>query len=539
MKNFYIDNRTITYIFTFFFLIFNFYIINQYSLILENKDFYRSFLGDGVYHIRLIAQIDNNFTFNKIHEADLYHNNYYLFSLLILKILKFFPGFSYSSIGLAAVIINLISTYLIFIFSYLICFNLSKSKLLSLSLVLLLWNGDLIEYALLIYPDILQLAFIFISVYCLTSQYKYKFFLSVIFSGLAFGVKAQGLLIFLFLISYIFFLKLHENDFRLNKKIILKIFFYCLTFLSSFFILNQISLSGIVERIFRLSKNIYNGNQFTLSELGISNFDIVNNYLLVVLKGEAGVFLLILLIVIGIMLSIRNKHKEKYLFYFSIIFIFFFYIQLISYNKLVQGTRYLYHLFPLILVAISLSYFYISKFLSKRNMKLVSLVSVFFLLFIGLTNFLEEYKTNISKFDFKTIVKNDDMTKAYYFIKKKISFEIENPLICAGHYSLIPLDMSNNIRKSYRHLDFEDLIRSKSCDLIVLDHSTPGRYIWFKNSIEDIIKPKFENFSPWKKRYGKENIEKLQGLIEFILTDPVSGYKVEYYNSKMIVLKKI
>lgn len=532
MTKFYIENKTLAYIFTIFFILFSYFIINQYSIILENRDLYRSFLGDGFAHIRLIAQIDNNLTFNKIHPAELYYNNYYLFSLLILKILKIFPGFSYSTIGLAAVIVNLISTYVISIFSYLVCFNLSKSKILSLSMVLLMWNGDLIEYSLYIYPDILQLAFIFISIYFLTTQYKYKFLLSVIFSGLAFGVKAQGLLIFFYLISYIFFIKIQDESFKLKNEVILKVSFYCLTFASSFFILNQVSLKRITEIIFKTSEDF-------LIEREYSNFDIVNNYLLYILKGEVGLFLLILLTFIGIFISIKKSHNKKILFYFSTIFIILFYLQLVNLYRIVQGPRYLYHLFPLILIVISQSYFFISEFFHKKNIKFISLLISIVFLFLSLNSFYSGYKNSIAKFNFKAKLKNDDMMKAYFFIKNSISFEFENPLVCAGHYSLIPGEISNNIKKSYRHLDFEDLIRSKSCDLIVLDHSTPGRYIWFEKNMENIIIRNYNELNARIKQFGKDNILKTQNLIYYILTNKESGYETVFFNKKMIVLKKI
>mgnify|MGYP001344444244 FL=1 len=89
------DNKIILILFSFTYIIFSFYIIDQYSNILSYFDLYRHFLGDGDAHISKIYKIDQKLNLHKIHDTTLYNNNYYIFSLSILKFLKIFLGYNY------------------------------------------------------------------------------------------------------------------------------------------------------------------------------------------------------------------------------------------------------------------------------------------------------------------------------------------------------------------------------------------------------------------------------------------------------------
>ena len=200
-----LQNKIIFLIFFFLYLLFSFSVIDQYYNVLNNPDLYRYFLGDGDAHIRKIYNIDQELNLNKIHKSTFYSNNYYIFSLIILKFLKVFFVYNYSLVGISAVIVNLLSIFFICVYGYLTCFNISKSKIFSLGIILLLWHAELITFALRIYPDILQLVLMFAAVYYATSQHKFNWLLSFVFCGLAFGVKAQGLLISVYLLTLFFF----------------------------------------------------------------------------------------------------------------------------------------------------------------------------------------------------------------------------------------------------------------------------------------------------------------------------------------------
>ena len=528
------NNKTILCFFTFAYVIFSIYIINQFSIILSNVDFYKPYLYDGFYHIQLINLIDKKLNLQKIHYANLYYNNYYIFSLGILKLLKIFPGSDYTLVGLSAVIINLISTYTICIACYFICCNLSKSKFFSIGIVCLLWNYSLLNFSLTIYPDILQLSFIFLSVYFVTINNKYKWLLSFIFCGLAFGVKAQGLLIFIYLISFYFFYEFSNNLQRINTKVVTTIFLYTflytLIFLITFFSLNQLDP-------YKLAQSILSAASKSSDIQSFDNTKIVYNYFIYLLRDKANFIIFIAAIILNLFLLISRK-KIDILFYVSLVFLILFYYQVSNLFRLVEGPRYLYHFLPLIIICISSIFNNICEYLNEKNLKIIPLLCALLVFGHGIVIFKNTFFKVLPRYDFKTKIKGDYSVKGYNFFKENIKTYIKDPLVCAGHYSLIPMNFSKNIRKSYGLLDFEKSILNKECEYILLDYSTPGRYIWFKGTLDNLIIPKYENLGDFNKLYGKEKIEKTQELIKYLLQDPRSGYVVTYYNPKMIILSK-
>jgi hypothetical protein len=307
------NNKIILLTLTFTYLLFCFYVINQYSNILSYPDLYRYFLGDGEYHITLIWGLDSNFNLRKIHPESLYYNNYYIFSSSVLKFLKFFPGYDYSSAGISAIITNLVSSYIICVTGFLICFNLSKSKIFSLGIILLVWNSDLIVFSLRIYPDILQLAFIFLAVYFVTLETKYKYFFSFVFCGLAFGVKAQGLLIFIYLATFYFIYELFNNfknlDIKIFKKILLYTFSYSLLFLITFFVLNQIDP-------FKLLKSILLAAFIPVDITEFDNSKIVYEYFIYLLGDKTNFIIFVTTIVLNFFYLLI---KKKGTFFFMLV----------------------------------------------------------------------------------------------------------------------------------------------------------------------------------------------------------------------------
>jgi hypothetical protein len=526
------SNKIILLTFTLTYLLFCFYIIDQYSNILSYKDLYRYFLGDGDAHIRLIWSLDSNFNLKKIHPADLYYNNYYIFSSLVLKFLKFFPGYDYSSAGISAIITNLISIYVVCITGFLICFNLSKSKFFSLGIILLVWNSDLIGFSLDIYPDILQLAFIFLAVYFVTLETKYKYFLSFVFCGLAFGVKAQGLLIFIYLIIFFIIFEFAKLNFKIGNFTILlfkKPFLYSCLFLATFFILNQIDPLQLIKSFFfnYVSDKVYNNNSITYT------------YFLYILREKINLLIFCITILFGLF-SIFFIKENKILFLVTLFFLMLFYYQLSNLKILVQGPRYLYHIMPLLIILLSISFGNLSSYLKLKKLNIIPLIIAIVVFINGINVFNKTFFNTIEKFDFKDKIKNDPMINGYNFLKS-ITDKYKNSVVCAGYYSAVPIGSGGftTVLQSYFHLDFEKEIRNKECDIIVLDSSTPGRYIWFDNNLDNLIIKKYETLGAYSKLWGKENIEKTQELIKYIIKDPLSGYKVTYKNPKLIVLIKI
>ena len=534
MKNTF-GNKIILLTFTLPYLLFCFYVIDQYSNILSYPDLYRYFLGDGEYHMTLIWGLDSNFNLKKLHLTSLYHNNYYIFSTSVLKFLKFFPGYDYSLPGISAIITNLISIYIICITGFLICFNLSKSKLFSLGIILLVWNSDLIVFSLHIYPDILQLAFIFLAVYFVTLETKYKYFFSFVFCGLAFGVKAQGLLIFIYLATFYFINELFNNfknlDIKIFRKILLYTFSYSLLFLITFFALNQIDP-------FKLLKSILLAAFIPVDITEFDNTKFAYEYFIYLLRDKTNFIIFVTTIVLNFFYLLIKKKKDIF-FYVSLIILALFYYQVSNLKILVQGVRYLYHLLPCIIILISLTFSSIREYFNEKNYKIIPLIIAIVVLVNGLNVFNKTFFNTIKKFDFKSQLKNDPMINGYNFLKS-ISDKYKNSLVCAGYYSPIPLSSGGftKILKSYHHLDFEKGIRNRECVTIVLDDSTPGRYIWLDN-LDNLIIKKYETLGSQDQLFGKEKIEKTQELIKYIIKDPISGYKVTYKNPKIIVLVKI
>ena len=188
---------------------------------------------------------------------------------------------------------------------------------------------------------------------------------------------------------------------------------------------------------------------------------------------------------------------------------------------------------------LSISFSNISNYLYLKKLRIITLIITIIIFSYGLNLFNKTFFNSIKRYDFKKIVKNDEKIEGYNFLKS-IKANYENPLVCAGHYSPVPTGPDGykreRIKTSYRHLDFEKIIRNKQCDIIVLDSSTPGRYIWFSKNLDNIITPKYENMGKYIQLLGKDKIERTQQLIKYILTDSKSGYKVVFYNKKIIVL---
>ena len=528
------DNKIILILFSFTYIIFSFYIIDQYSNILSYFDLYRHFLGDGDAHISKIYKIDQKLNLHKIHDTTLYNNNYYIFSLSILKFLKIFPGYNYSLVGMSAVIINLLSIFIICVTGYLICFNISKSKIFSFGIILLLWNADLIRLSLSIYPDILQLAFIFLATYFITLDSKYKWFLSFIFCGLAFGVKAQGLLIFLYLITFYFTFELAKHDININNFIISVLrntLLYSSLFLITFFILNQIDPSHLLKNLLATVVDDGSIKEYDNTRIAFNNF-------IYILRGKSNLIIFLTIIIFGL-ISIFYEKKNKILFLVTLIFLILFYYQLSSNSFFIQGPRYFYHLLPLLIILLSIVFFNISNYLYQKKLSIIPLIISIIFLFYGLNLFNKNFFLAVNYYDFKTKIKKDQIIDGYNFLKT-MKDKDKNHLVCAGYYSPVPMKYNGftRILKSYRHLDFEKQIRNKECDIIVLDNSTPGRYIWFKDNLDNLIIKKYENLATYNKILGKDKIEKTQILIKYILTDHQSGYQVDFFNSKMIILTK-
>ena len=225
-----------------------------------------------------------------------------------------------------------------------------------------------------------------------------------------------------------------------------------------------------------------------------------------------------------------------YLFIVTLLVSIIFFFQIINIPKIVQGPRYLYHFVPLIVILASIS-FNSSKFIfAKIYLKRLFFILNFVLLTSSIILFYENYLLKIQKIDFESSLNKDEMFVAYNKIKdiKKVK---SNPVVCASYYASIPSEFSNLILKDYQITNLKE-VRNKECDYIALDSNATGRYIWFKESLDHLIIPKFEKISVINQKIGKENILRIQNMVENLIQNPKYGYKVLFYNKKMIFLKK-
>lgn len=128
------------------------------------------------------------------------------------------------------------------------------------------------------------------------------------------------------------------------------------------------------------------------------------------------------------------------------------------------------------------------------------------------------------------------MYKSY----KKISEIIpkkKNPLVCASYYAAIPSQFSSRIFKDYKINNIKE-VKDKQCDYIALDSNATGRYIWFKNKVNNLKIYNFSQLSPINQKIGKDKFLELQQLVLDLINNSSFGYKVVFFNSKMIFLEK-
>ena len=144
--------------------------------------------------------------------------------------------------------------------------------------------------------------------YFITLDSKYKWFLSFIFCGLAFGVKAQGLLIFLYLITFYFTFELAKHDININNFIISVLrntLLYSSLFLITFFILNQIDPSHLLKNL--LANVVDDGSikEYDNTRIAFNNF-------IYILRGKSNLIIFLTIIIFGLISIFYEKKIKSY-----------------------------------------------------------------------------------------------------------------------------------------------------------------------------------------------------------------------------------
>ena len=267
-----------------------------------------------------------------------------------------------------------------------------------------------------------------------------------------------------------------------------------------------------------------------------NNYEIVKKYFFNEIFQNLSVFYLFVVFILLNFVSLLFIKNNLYLFLVTLFVLIIFFIQIINLPKIVQGSRYLHHFIPLIVILISISYDNI-KFLFFKIQLDKLFTSLSYILFIlSIFIFFQNFAVKIKSVHFEKTLKNDEMFVSYNKINELEKNKL-NPIVCASYYAAIPKKFSNMILKDYQITNLIE-VENKDCDYIALDSNATGRYIWFKNSLNDLIIPKFDKISVINQKIGKANILKIQNTVKNLVQRPEYGYNVLFYNKKMIFLKK-
>ena len=382
---------------------------------------------------------------------------------------------------------------------------------------------------------------IFISFYFLIL--KKNFFISTIFAGLAFGTKAQGIYPFIFILLFFLINSIRSKNFSL--RVLLSNFFsYITIFIITFYLTNRVQLIALINKInlyvfkhIHAVRSLYNTS---------SNFSITNIYLSeVYFQSVIILTIFILFIIYGIFKISKTNNYKKVLYFVSLTCLIIFYLQIINMNRAIQGPRYLVQFLPIILILICFNYFFIKKkFKSFIKIFVFGLVILFYSYKI-IINFSDVLQNN----NFVNLTKKDPIIVGGNSLKSS-KFEINSDtFICASYYTYIPklptklikkefsiYKYMNNNEKKWGDLNFDPKFKTYNYDLVLLDHLTVGRYIWFENIPNEYYIIKDEDLNPhYLIRPIEERIKLINTYKSFFSKN--SDFSVKYFNEKMVILK--
>jgi hypothetical protein len=492
--------------------------------------------GDGAHHASILYKfVNDKIAYVRLHDA--YPNNYYLISFTVYKIITLFSSeILYTNVIISLIVTNFIFFYLLIFFSFQISFILSKNEIFSLFLVqIIFFSKSVLQEAMHIYPDIVQLSLMIISTYCLLINNKYKFELSVIFASLAFGTKFQGAisLLFIFLFFY-FYVKLPLL--KKIKKIAIYLFIFSIIhlnlnpdislyvnfFKSIFHIQNKFSQGFETQFGYEQLKTVY---QFFFQEF---NFYII--------------FLIFLPTICYFFFFFTKPKKEliinNYLLLnISILILILILIQLYFYRYLLQGPRYIFHMYPFILIIVSVILPFAFKSLNTPRVffKFFSINHILLLFFISNVIFNNQNIKSEVKYaqQLKQSINDNLIVQGGLFFEKNIIKD--SVKIAAAKYSYVP--------SKFKYVNYDYMIKDlalneekfKKYDYIFLNIDRPGAFIWPINSnIKELKIKKFNDLGQYMQSYGEKNVIAEQAFVSKILMT----WELFYINPSVIILKK-
>ena len=373
----------------------------------------------------------------------------------------------------------------------------------------------------------------FVAIYFATSKQKFNWLLSFIFCGLAFGVKAQGLLIFIYCISLFFFLEIYEN--KSSKFIVIRnVFFYSLLFLISFFIFNHMNPLKLFNTIFSVATS-------KKSDADFNNYLIVFKYLSFILHDKINFF--IILNFIFSLFFLTHFDKRKFIFFsISIIFLVLFYFQVSSLSFYVEGPRYLYHFFLPIIVLLSISFSNLILFFSEKKLNFLTSFCAIIFLFYSVNFFSKSFFEHLSKYKTKDQITNLPINESYNFLNNSKEFRKNDTQICADKYVSIPSSFQKVIKEGMIN-SFIYHIKKGNCDYLILNTNRMRRFVNFDfletkdlNKIK-VKKKELNEIIPFiRYHYKKKKIKSIQGFISYIF-DVKNNYQILFSNRGVIIFK--
>lgn len=504
-------------IFSFFFFL-NLKIALQFPYNLQ-----RSILGDSFDHIRLLIKFSKELEFYDLHFAKTYSNNYYIFGYPFFLIYNLLFTSEYVASALALATLNCISLSIFFIFFYLTIFNISKNFLISVSTCFFLICFEFFFFTTRIYPDVLQFSLISVSYFYLFSNKANKYLYATIFASLAFGTKAQGLIIFCFILFFHFFKNL-EFKFNVVKHLVYKSLILIIVFFLVYYLFNQVNLFKEIYNLFKLNSGA------TIHKF--SNFEKINEYIINdIIKNKFNFFTIIILFLFSA-LNFNKQNTHKVDIFLIIIFLTLSYIHFINMKTLVEGPRYLYHLLPAFGILLAVFFKNFKFYLGNKIFLFTILIFLINNLYLAsniLSNIydlrdsrkLYERKSLIQKIEAGNQLKDLNINKS--------------DVVCASKYSYIHESISN-----VNQFWYLDEINLTNCDFISLDKMLPGIYFWLnknENGILEIKINRFEDLGEFWKKFGIERYNKTLNIFKTLLSNE-SEFDLVYSNNFQIIFKK-
>jgi hypothetical protein len=532
-----------------YFLIF-FLLLSTYSSILtifngsENSSMLRVFSDDEVSQVdRLQEMIKDESLDSGGFIGGFYHYGqaYNTLTYALINTLEF-VGFDKFDYQISVLILKLISLtgYVVSVaLVYLILRSLGVSESISSIFSLIFGiHTDYWGWATTIHPDTLQMCLMLISFYFILKikSINTAILISSFFIGLSFGAKYSGIFLAIFIASLISINTIYRivNNKIDNVNYFINISSWSiLSFFTGWVVLNPY----ILFRFNKLLEDLSFQNE-NLTNLGGGRV-LDNRWIEWVFMYQDEYELIVVFIITGLLclfihtLNFLFKNKANVwrsslfsdrrsiaivsiTFYLFIGSLYLFIV--IKYRE----WRYSYHLLPFIIIISAYGFHLLMKWINRDYIIAgIFFLALFLLIPKGLSNFQLLANTHYSE------SKNPYVT-AGKWLKNKYN---SNNIILAGTYSYVDDKYFNNIAYTY---DLNRLaIQTYTPDVIFMNDSVPGRYVWKKKGTL-ISDNEFIYKEKWKNRAMVDEY----GVFLQEITSKESSWKVVYETESVVIFER-